>query len=344
MRFLSCFSGIEAASVAWKPLGWECVGVAEVEPFPCAVLAHHYPDVPNLGDVTADDFLQRAAALRPDVLVGGPPCFVAGTLILTRTGLRPIEDVAEGDEVLTHNLRWRPVVATMRREADTFLVRGQGHHGIETTAEHPFYARHVRKEWIVGSKKAGGPCAQRVPETPGWVEAADLKGLFWSSPATMPSDVAPNDIGGPALFPRPLTPELMWVLGAWLGDGWVRITRKQANLVLCCAKYEAAAVDKRLRAVGFDPSSSDERTTARFVFGDRALTEWVVDSFGRGAAKKSIPTWLLCSDEPMRRAFFEGYLHADGATVRNPKGGGTIHTFTTISKGIAEGLRLLAKT
>jgi DNA (cytosine-5)-methyltransferase 1 len=48
--------------------------VCEVEPFPCAVLAHHYPDVPNLGDVTADDFLERAAALRPDVLVGGPPC------------------------------------------------------------------------------------------------------------------------------------------------------------------------------------------------------------------------------------------------------------------------------
>lgn len=46
MRYLSLFSGIEACSVAWKPLGWECVGVAEVEPFPCAVLAHHYPGVP----------------------------------------------------------------------------------------------------------------------------------------------------------------------------------------------------------------------------------------------------------------------------------------------------------
>ena len=52
MRYLSLFSGIEACSVAWKPLGWECVGVAEVEPFTCAVLAHHYPGVPNLGDVT----------------------------------------------------------------------------------------------------------------------------------------------------------------------------------------------------------------------------------------------------------------------------------------------------
>lgn len=46
MRFLSLFSGIEAASVAWAPLGWQAVAFAEIEPFPCAVLAHHYPSVP----------------------------------------------------------------------------------------------------------------------------------------------------------------------------------------------------------------------------------------------------------------------------------------------------------
>jgi DNA (cytosine-5)-methyltransferase 1 len=71
---VSCFSGIEAASVAWEPLGWTCAAVAEVDPFPSAVLAHHYPDVTNLGDVLADDFLGRVAAIAPDVLVGGPPC------------------------------------------------------------------------------------------------------------------------------------------------------------------------------------------------------------------------------------------------------------------------------
>lgn len=74
MKFLSLFSGIEAASVAFEPLGWECVGVAEVEPQPCKLLALRYPNVPNLGDVTAEDFPARAAALLPDVVVGGPPC------------------------------------------------------------------------------------------------------------------------------------------------------------------------------------------------------------------------------------------------------------------------------
>lgn len=74
MRFLSLFSGIEAASVAWKSLGWQCVGVAEIDPFPCAVLAHHYPEVPNLGSVT-DITDEQIAALGPiDVVVGGSPC------------------------------------------------------------------------------------------------------------------------------------------------------------------------------------------------------------------------------------------------------------------------------
>lgn len=74
MRYLSLFSGIEAASVAWAPLGWQCVGVSEIAPFPCAVLAHRYPSVPNLGDVTRITDAQIAALGRIDIVVGGSPC------------------------------------------------------------------------------------------------------------------------------------------------------------------------------------------------------------------------------------------------------------------------------
>ena len=51
LRFGSVCSGIEAASVAWNPLGWEAAWLSEIEPFPCAVLKHHYPSVINLGDM-----------------------------------------------------------------------------------------------------------------------------------------------------------------------------------------------------------------------------------------------------------------------------------------------------
>jgi len=74
MRILSLFSGIEAASVAWQPLGFQSVAFAEVSPFPGAVLAHHYPDTPNLGDVCAISEAQIAGLGPIDVVVGGSPC------------------------------------------------------------------------------------------------------------------------------------------------------------------------------------------------------------------------------------------------------------------------------
>ena len=52
MNYLSVCSGIEAATVAWHDLGWKPAGYSEIEPFPSAVLAHHYPDVTNYGDMT----------------------------------------------------------------------------------------------------------------------------------------------------------------------------------------------------------------------------------------------------------------------------------------------------
>ncbi len=71
MRYLSVCSGIEAATVAWRPLGWEPAAFAEIEKFPSAVLAHHYPGVPNLGDFTK---IGAGDAGPVELLVGGTPC------------------------------------------------------------------------------------------------------------------------------------------------------------------------------------------------------------------------------------------------------------------------------
>lgn len=75
MFFGSVCSGIEAASVAWKQIGWKASWLAEIEPFPSAVLEHHYPETPNLGDMTKiADHVKSKKVVAPDVLVGGTPC------------------------------------------------------------------------------------------------------------------------------------------------------------------------------------------------------------------------------------------------------------------------------
>lgn len=94
VRYLSVCSGIEAASCAWHPLEFEPVAFSEIEPFPCSVLKHHYPDVPNFGDMTK---YQEWPDANIDLLVGGTPC-----QSFSIAGLRAGLDDPRGNLMLTY--------------------------------------------------------------------------------------------------------------------------------------------------------------------------------------------------------------------------------------------------
>ena len=95
MKYGSVCSGVEAATVAWHPLGWEPQWFSEIEKFPSAVLAHHYPDVPNFGDMTA--FKGWPDDRTIDLLVGGTPC-----QSFSVAGLRKGLDDPRGNLMLTY--------------------------------------------------------------------------------------------------------------------------------------------------------------------------------------------------------------------------------------------------
>lgn len=103
MKFLSVCSGIEAASVAWNPLGWSAWAFSEIDKFPSAVLAHHYPTTPNLGDMTKfKDWPDASVSL----LCGGTPC-----QSFSNAGLRAGLDDPRGQLMLTFGAiaaRYRP--------------------------------------------------------------------------------------------------------------------------------------------------------------------------------------------------------------------------------------------
>jgi DNA (cytosine-5)-methyltransferase 1 len=94
MKYLSVCSGIEAATVAWHPLGWEAAAYSEIEKFPSQVLAHHYPDVPNVGDMTKFKEWNLGTI---DLLVGGTPC-----QSFSVAGLRKGLDDPRGNLMLTY--------------------------------------------------------------------------------------------------------------------------------------------------------------------------------------------------------------------------------------------------
>jgi DNA adenine methylase Dam len=98
MRYGSVCSGIEAASVAWESLGWQPAWFAEIEAFPSAVLANHWPEVANLGDMTKIAAAVRAGEVEaPDVMVGGTPCQAFSV-----AGLRNGLDDARGQLTLSY--------------------------------------------------------------------------------------------------------------------------------------------------------------------------------------------------------------------------------------------------
>ena len=103
VNYLSVCSGIEAATVAWHPLGWNPVAFSEIEKFPSRVLAHHYPDVPNVGDMTKFEEWNIGAI---DLFVGGTPC-----QSFSVAGLRKGLDDPRGNLMLTFGAianRFRP--------------------------------------------------------------------------------------------------------------------------------------------------------------------------------------------------------------------------------------------
>lgn len=72
LKYISIFSGIEAATVAWESLGWKPIAFSEIDKFPSQVLQERFPDVPNLGDITQIDWSDYAGTV--DIVVGGSPC------------------------------------------------------------------------------------------------------------------------------------------------------------------------------------------------------------------------------------------------------------------------------
>lgn len=158
LRFLSVCSGIEAASVAWHPLGWKAVAFSEIEKFPSAVLKYHYPDVPNLGDFTKIDPHKLG---RVDILAGGTPCQAFSVAGLRKSladarGNLSLEFVRLAHELAANNgLRnvvWENVVGVLRTKDNAFGCFLAGLVGAVTAIEPPRRGKWARHGMVSGPK------------------------------------------------------------------------------------------------------------------------------------------------------------------------------------------------
>lgn len=330
MKYFSVCSGIEAASCAWENLGWEPVGFSEIEQFPSAVLAHRYPGVKNYGDMTKYKEWENVGSI--DLLVGGTPCFVPETLIISNRGLIPIKDIVVGDDVLTHKNRFRKVLRTGSKISNTIIVKGQGQStGIETTEEHPFLSKIKKRVWV--GRERG--CWKSEMSIESWTAAKDMKGRMWASPCYWESSENPEIINkGREKDCVKMSDDLAWVIGRWLGDGWCRINERRGYVLICSGKHETELVEERLSKTGLHYSKNEERTTMRYQISNRALSRWLTENFGSSCYKKTMPIWVF--GWKYRSSLFDGYISADGCKTHNGK------RITTVSPFLALGAVLLA--
>jgi DNA (cytosine-5)-methyltransferase 1 len=158
LRFLSVCSGIEAASAAWRELNWQAVAFSEIEKFPSAVLAYHYPDVPNLGDFTK---INVRTLGRVDILCGGTPCqafSVAGlrqSLADARGNLslefvRLAHELADGNGL--RNVVWENVVGVLSTKDNAFGCFIAGLVGADAAIEPPARGKWPRHGMVSGPK------------------------------------------------------------------------------------------------------------------------------------------------------------------------------------------------
>jgi len=152
MRVLSLFDGISCGRVALDRAGIpvETYYASEIHQPAITVAQKNYPSTIQLGDVTKVDGTQLGEI---DLLIGGSPCFRAGTLITTDKGYKKIEDIQKGDMVLTHMNRFREVVAPMVTLSNRiYALHIQGRAVTHVTEDHPYY---VRRLTFVKDKETG---------------------------------------------------------------------------------------------------------------------------------------------------------------------------------------------
>lgn len=343
MKYLSVFSGIEAASAAWEPLGWGPVAFCEFDEFPSAVLARRWPEVPNLGDITKVDWSGYHGNV--DVVVGGSPCFPEDVLVTTDRGCKSIKDVRVGDMVLTHRGRFRKVLKTGGKVANTVLMKGQGHFSLEATPNHPFLSVEKTRVWNNEDRSYDTHMTDEA-----WTEAGEMNGKFWQNLCTAEQVEIPKisaaergQRGCGYIENLEMGEAFFYFVGRWLGDGWLnvhsrkgRVDSKMKRVFVCCPKHQREELFEKLDRTGLKFCVSEERTATRFCLPSTQVYDWLKENFGSGASGKFIPGWCLGMDEDLRSAMLRGYLDADGTVYNNG------HKASTVSKALAIGLKQLA--
>ena len=143
------FCGGGGMSLGFKQAGVDILKAYDYDKYAVESYKHNISDHVEQKSVTD---LKGEDIPTSDVWTFGFPCFVEDTMILCKTGFKEIQNVQVGDEVWTHENRWKKVTHTMSKEAPIIQLKGHNYHQMITTKEHPFWAsetKGIQPSWIL---------------------------------------------------------------------------------------------------------------------------------------------------------------------------------------------------
>jgi DNA (cytosine-5)-methyltransferase 1 len=332
------FAGLGGACDGLEAAGFPVHIAINHDPVAVAAHAARHPHTRHLrGDVWEVDPVEATGGRPVRILWASPDCFPAGTLVLTSGGHKPIEEVEVGDLVLTHKGRWRRVISSATRKAETVAVRGHGHYGLVTTPSHGFYSKRITRRYPSADPATGKRPGElrTLVENPYWPAATAMAGKLWATPRTFPAAAIPICKG------VEFSTNFFYLMGRWIGDGSIN----KGDVEICCGSAElpslrAIAKHAPLRSADGDPIPHrivDHGSSALVVWGCQDLAVWLREEVGGYSESKRLPLWCLSMQRAWREALLAGYVDADGWA-------GARTETKTVSKDLAIGIRLLATT
>lgn len=330
MKVLSLFDGISTGQFVLNELGISPIiyYASEIESTAISITQHNYPNTIQLGDVT-NWKLWDINWSEIELLIGGSPCFVGETLVMTNSGMKQIKDIKVGDYVLTHKQRFRKVLNIGGKISnDLYRLSGGGCSNLKSTGNHPFYVRDMTRKMV---KDTGSIKNTRTFGKPYWLECDKITNQMISSTFGIHDE---NSIYN----------ETFWeLIGRYVGDGWYRKSKRQNRknsyqyaFIICCGNSEFDELDNLFKQTGYNYSYSKERTGYKFKITQQWLVEFC-EQIGKGAQNKTFPKELWNQPKSHKHSFLKGYLDSDGCYNEKTK----TYTISSVSKTLIYETKLL---
>lgn len=298
--------------------GYELVHFCELDKYAtqsyCAV--HGVDESKNLGDITKVD----ENNLKPfNMICGGSPCFVEGTLVLTDNGYVPIEDIEVGDMVMTHKGNFKKVLCTMINEANELVgVYPSVSEFIFCTPTHPLYIRRVSRKF--NPIRRG---YDRIFETPAWINAenAEINSCYVGTVANRIEELpkwsgyvySVNQYDTKVVHKNELSElfeydDFWYIVGKYIGDGWIR---NNGSFTICGNKQKVEEITEALDKLGWNYCIVKEETVYKVQVVKKEMCLYL-SQFGKGASNKHLTKDILNLPKDKLMAFLQGYISADG--------------------------------